>query len=375
VAAPVPRESETLARDSRGVERPPTTRERLEQQFRSGEGVAEASGPEARPGEDATCAVSRPPTLRERLAHGFHAKTEAAQPKNPPGETAAAAERVDGPLADRALPSVGASGGAALPHALRHRMEQAFDTDFSDVRIHVGGAAGAIGARAYTRGNDIHLSPRHYQAGSREGDELVGHELTHVVQQRQGRVAATAQAKGAGATVNQDHALEAEADQLGARAARGERVTSGARRPFGVRRDPSGGPSRARRGWNGPAVRAAAPSAVVQMNGGFATLAEAVDGLNEASKKHILVEKHAWGLVISGHQHVPNEKKETAIPEGSWEAVRAIMLQVVAGGTEEVYKGQTKKKVMKVGEQTVEVTFIKFQDNTYRVSDAWVKTK
>ena len=44
----------------------------------------------------------------------------------------------------------------------------------------------------------------------------LGHELAHVVQQRQGRVRAP---NGTGIAVVQDHALEAEADRLGQRAA------------------------------------------------------------------------------------------------------------------------------------------------------------
>jgi hypothetical protein len=48
----------------------------------------------------------------------------------------------------------------------------------------------------------------------------LGHELTHVVQQRAGRVTVPAQHKGL--PINADPALEQEADEMGAKAARGE---------------------------------------------------------------------------------------------------------------------------------------------------------
>lgn len=115
----------------------------------------------------------------------------------------------------------GHGGGAELPDDVRREMEAAFGVDFSSVRIHEGAHAGAIGALAYTRGTDIHFAPGQYQPRSRRGQELLGHELAHVVQQSQGRVGTTAHASGM--DINDDASLEREADEMGARAARGER--------------------------------------------------------------------------------------------------------------------------------------------------------
>lgn len=117
-------------------------------------------------------------------------------------------------------------GGQPLPEDVQARMENAFSADFSAVRIHEGPQASALGALAYTQGSDIHFAPGRYDPGSQRGQELIGHELAHVVQQAQGRVPATAQAKaGDGAVMlNDDPSLEHEADVQGARAARGERV-------------------------------------------------------------------------------------------------------------------------------------------------------
>lgn len=113
-----------------------------------------------------------------------------------------------------------AGGGQALPDAFRLQMERAFGADFRTVRVHEDPEAAAMGALAFTRGTDIHVAPGRYDPEGQAGRELLGHELAHVVQQAQGRVRATGQA--AGAPTNADPALEHEADDLGARAARGE---------------------------------------------------------------------------------------------------------------------------------------------------------
>ncbi len=65
-------------------------------------------------------------------------------------------------------------------------------------------------------GQDLHFAPGKYSPASSHGQELIGHELAHVVQQRAGRVAVP---QGKGAPINADPALEAEADQLGKKAA------------------------------------------------------------------------------------------------------------------------------------------------------------
>jgi len=112
------------------------------------------------------------------------------------------------------LPAPG--GGNALPPEVRAKMEGAFGHDFSDVRVHTGGAAASVGALAYTQGSDIHFQPGQYNPGTLSGQETIGHELAHVVQQRAGAVATP---QGLGAPVNADPSLEAEADALGRQAA------------------------------------------------------------------------------------------------------------------------------------------------------------
>lgn len=132
------------------------------------------------------------------------------------------------------IPDAAPSGsGSALPGPVLQKMEGAFDTSFADVRVHQGGNAAQLGALAYAQGNDLHFAPGQYDPGSESGQRLIGHELTHVVQQRQGRVAP----QGKDSPINSDAALEAEADDLGDRAARGESVRpAGATGSGGVQR-------------------------------------------------------------------------------------------------------------------------------------------
>jgi hypothetical protein len=108
------------------------------------------------------------------------------------------------------------TGGQRLPPAVLRKMEKFFGADFSDVRIHVGREAPAIGALAFTAGTDIFFAPGRYQPHAPAGQALIGHELTHVVQQQMGQVA---NPLGGDAAIVHDEALEAEADRIGALAA------------------------------------------------------------------------------------------------------------------------------------------------------------
>jgi hypothetical protein len=118
------------------------------------------------------------------------------------------------PLPAGQLRVIGA--GRPLEPAIRQAMEEFFQADFSDLRVHEGATAPSIGALAFTLGHELHFAPGLYEPDSREGIELLGHELTHVVQQRDGRVA---NPYGQGVAIVQDPALEAEADQMGQRIA------------------------------------------------------------------------------------------------------------------------------------------------------------
>ena len=78
-------------------------------------------------------------------------------------------------------------GGNAIPEATRGAMESGFGADFSGVRIHQGASADSLNrslsAKAFTSGSDIFFRSGEYDPGSRQGQQLLAHELTHVVQQ------------------------------------------------------------------------------------------------------------------------------------------------------------------------------------------------
>lgn len=105
-----------------------------------------------------------------------------------------------------------------IPDEVKQRMESSFGADFSSVRVHSDSSkAPEVGALAFTQGTDIHFAPGQFKPETSSGQQLLGHELAHVVQQSEGRVQPTTEI--AGMSVNDDVSLEHEADVLGAKAA------------------------------------------------------------------------------------------------------------------------------------------------------------
>jgi hypothetical protein len=79
------------------------------------------------------------------------------------------------------------SPGQPLDPETRTFMESRFGHDFSRVRVHTDGRAAdsarAVNAHAYTVGRDVVFAAGHYQPRTGEGRRLLGHELTHVMQE------------------------------------------------------------------------------------------------------------------------------------------------------------------------------------------------
>jgi phage-related protein len=77
--------------------------------------------------------------------------------------------------------------GNPLPGPVRQKMEAQFGADLSGVRIHTDAPAVLLAqhlkAQAFTQGNDIFFGDGKFAPGSREGEHLLAHELTHTVQQ------------------------------------------------------------------------------------------------------------------------------------------------------------------------------------------------
>ncbi|WP_329164817.1 DUF4157 domain-containing protein [Streptomyces sp. NBC_01267] len=99
--------------------------------------------------------------------------------------------------ADRRSPvhDVISSGGAPLDTDTRADLEGRMGADFSDVRVHTDSAAHesakGVGAHAYTVGNNVVFQRDAYDPSSPQGRTTLAHELTHVVQQRNGPVEGT----------------------------------------------------------------------------------------------------------------------------------------------------------------------------------------
>lgn len=83
---------------------------------------------------------------------------------------------------------VGSGGGSTLDDGTRKSMESSFGADFSSVKVHSGSdaaaAAKSVQAQAFTVGDNIVLG----EGKSTSDTRTLAHELTHVVQQRQGEV-------------------------------------------------------------------------------------------------------------------------------------------------------------------------------------------
>ncbi len=110
-----------------------------------------------------------------------------------------------------------AAGDTGIPESVQAKMEGALNTSFSDVKVHANsGKATDVGALAYTQGSDVHFAPGQYNPNTSTGKKLLGHELTHVVQQAEGRVQPTGEV--AGLPLNDSPALESEADSMGSKA-------------------------------------------------------------------------------------------------------------------------------------------------------------
>ncbi len=104
--------------------------------------------------------------------------------------------------------------GHGLDEGMAAKAGATLGQDFSGVKIHTDGQADQLshqlGAKAFTTGNDIFFRSGEYNPASSEGQTLIAHELTHVVQQ--GASAPSVQGKMAVNDPNDQY--EAEADHV-----------------------------------------------------------------------------------------------------------------------------------------------------------------
>ena len=84
------------------------------------------------------------------------------------------------------------SPGHPLDESSREFMESRLGHDFSRVRVHTdtraAHSARTVNAIAYTVGRNVVFGPGRYEPASTQGRRLLAHELTHVVQQGEGKI-------------------------------------------------------------------------------------------------------------------------------------------------------------------------------------------
>ena len=106
---------------------------------------------------------------------------EEMQPKLKAGTPAAG----NAPSIHKELKSPGS--GSPLPASTLSFMEQGIGADFRSVRVHNDSRshkmAESISAQAFAHGRNIYFNKGKWNPGSKSGQELLAHELTHVAQQ------------------------------------------------------------------------------------------------------------------------------------------------------------------------------------------------
>ena len=111
------------------------------------------------------------------------------------------------------------SAGKPLDGGVKGKLEALFGRSLDGVRVHDDGqandAAESVQAHAFTAGSHVVFGPGEYRPGTREGDALIAHEVTHVIQNQDGRGGhATGEVDGVGVTSVGD-AVEQEAYAVG----------------------------------------------------------------------------------------------------------------------------------------------------------------
>jgi hypothetical protein len=225
------------------------------------------------------------------LAASLQRETREAQEKHQHGAGCGHGDQIQ----RSAVPDVLRAPGSPLDTAVRTDMESRLGADFSDVRLHTGSAAKAsaaeVGARAYTSGSHVVIGD-----GGADSHTLA-HELTHVIQQRQGPVAGTDNGSGLKVSDPSDR-FEREAE------ANATRVMQRAVEPAGLA---EGMDAPVAGGTGSPSVQRAKEATrpqVTMPNG------ETWDAHNDPGRAD-------GGLVLSGHGSWDKADMDFKVPSGT----------------------------------------------------------
>jgi hypothetical protein len=146
------------------------------------------------------------------------------------------------------------ANNTGLPDQLKSGIESLSGLSMDHVRVHYNSAQPAqLNALAYAQGSDIYLAP---------GQERhLPHEAWHVVQQAQGRVMPTLQAKGV--AINDDQGLEREADVMGSKTVQ---MMPGKQKKDDKNQKTSPKPTKSNQGSGGAQAAAASPASATSGN-------------------------------------------------------------------------------------------------------------
>ncbi|MBQ4513068.1 MAG: DUF4157 domain-containing protein, partial [Anaerolineaceae bacterium] len=73
-----------------------------------------------------------------------------------------------------------------MPTVMREKMEDSFGMDLTAVKLYENKAVGEAGAEAVAQGSNIAFAPGKLDFSSTHGQELLGHEISHVASQAKG---------------------------------------------------------------------------------------------------------------------------------------------------------------------------------------------
>ncbi|MDQ3745001.1 MAG: DUF4157 domain-containing protein, partial [Acidobacteriota bacterium] len=215
------------------------------------------------------------------------------------------------------------SPGQPLPPAVRSFIEPRFGHSFQNVRIHTderaAASAHAVKAKAYTVGSDVVFGAGQYAPETKEGQRLLAHELTHVIQQggstpiiarqaNEEEEPAAAPASGQSSASAKLLSLINTIEELHARA--GQRLES----------DAAGGAAS-----DGQSLQAVQQD-LYMVAGGLAQLREIANGSDENLKLSVLAAFTPRKLEEADAQLT--ETPEVAVSEQRPEGVAAMSLQV-----------------------------------------------
>ncbi len=204
-----------LGTNTQRIEKDKAIQEKPELQKMEEEEAAQPKGEEeeaAQPkGEEEEESMQAKGEEEEETAQTKEEEEEAAQPKEE--------EETEAPVQAKAQPGkrgnraglkkqlkASRSGGKPLPKTVQSQMENAIGADFSQVRVHTDQRAREMSkglkAQAFTYGKDVFFNTGKFRPETQEGQHLLAHELTHVVQQ--GKAGNKSKAPGSPALQRQD---------------------------------------------------------------------------------------------------------------------------------------------------------------------------